>query len=76
MPSIRFPLNISPDDYLAYYRGDAKQVAVRVNGQTFAFPANRLRPFVTQAGVRGHFELNYDDNNKFVSLVKLDSPHR
>lgn len=72
MPVQRFNLNISAEEYLRYYKGVARKVlAVSTQGQRVAFPAERLRPFVTRDGVRGVFELRYDAQNKFVSLEKV-----
>ena len=72
MPSIRFRLDISPESYLAYYQGAARNVvATGRDGRRIQFPADRLRPFVTHDGVRGEFELEFDANNKFVAMRRV-----
>ncbi len=69
---IRFSLSISAEDFLAYYRGEARQVLVRAHdGRRVSFPAERLRPFVTQAGVRGDFEMVIDGQRRCVSLRRI-----
>ena len=73
MTSITFTLNISSQEYLAFYQGEAKQVKIQHDdGLVTLFPADGLRPFVTHNGIRGTFKLTYNDNNKFVSLEKLN----
>ena len=72
MPEIRFRLAISPERYLSYYQGAARNVlAVSVDGRRVQFPAERLRPFVTHEGVCGEFVLEFDANNKFVDLRRV-----
>lgn len=72
MHEIRFRLNLSSEEFLAYYQGVARDVVTRsLDGRTVRFPANALRPYVTHEGVRGVFALRYDENNKLVELVRL-----
>ena len=72
MRKLRFKLAISSDDYLRYYQGQARQVAVITdNGNRLQFPAENLRPFVLQDGVHGWFELEFDWDNKFIALRKI-----
>ena len=72
MPSSLFYLNISAQEYLRVYKGVARQVVVRgTDGATLSFPAEHLRRFVGHDGVQGRFMLNYDKDNKFISLQKL-----
>lgn len=72
MPSSVFYLNISAQEYLRVYKGTARQVVVRgTDGLSLSFPAEHLRRFVSHDGVQGRFVLNYDGNNKFISLQKL-----
>ena len=73
MPSSLFYLNISAQEYLRVYKGVARQVVVRgTDGATLSFPAEHLRRFVGHDGVQGRFLLNYDEDNKFISLQKLN----
>jgi len=55
-----------------YYSGQARHVVVIAeNGQRLQFSAELLRRFVTQDGVQGWFEIEYDDAGKLQSLVCL-----
>jgi len=76
--SVRFFLDISSERYLAYYQGAAQKViATGSDGRRIAFPASRLRPFVTLDGVRGEFLLRYDHEHRFHSLERIgDLPRR
>ncbi len=72
MPEIRFRLDISPERYLSFYQGAARNVlATSVDGRRVQFPAERLRPFVTREGVRGEFVLEFDADNRFVGLRRV-----
>jgi hypothetical protein len=72
MPSLRIHLSISADEMLEYYRGVARSVHARAtNGQTVQFPASALQKFVTKEGVRGVFELVFDEQNKFLALLPV-----
>lgn len=69
---IRFRLDISADDYLAYYRGSIRDIVVGTeDGRRVKFPAGALQPFVTRTGIRGRFELRFDANNKLIGLHRL-----
>ena len=69
---IRFHINLSYEEYFRYYQGAADSVRLRAdNGQVVIFPANRLQPFIQHDGVHGYFEMTFDQNNKFISLVRL-----
>ena len=64
-------LNISADELLKLYRGQAHVVSVRAkNGRHIRFPASSLKPFVSREGVVGHFILHVDSNNKLLSLQR------
>ncbi len=74
MPSIRFHLNIPAETYRHYYQGQANVVQVQVqalDGQNLRFPAAILRPYLSHAGVSGLFELEFDENQRFVCLQRL-----
>ncbi|MBK8162724.1 MAG: DUF2835 domain-containing protein [Gammaproteobacteria bacterium] len=71
---ITFVLNISPDEYLRYYQGAARHVIARGrDGRTVQFAAGLLRRFLTHDGVHGVFRLRFDDNNRLVSLDRVES---
>lgn len=69
---IRMKLAISPDDYLAFYQGQARNVLARAeDGRSVQFPAGALRQYITRDGIRGLFELEFDHNHRFVALFKV-----
>lgn len=71
MKNYEFRLAISPDQYLAYYRGTAKQVIARCpDGLTIQFPASLLKQFVTSEGIHGVFVLSCGDDNKGAELKR------
>ena len=73
MNRYEFYLEVSPEEFLDYYRGTARQVVVRsTDGQNVRFPAGLLQKFVTPEGIRGHFVLTCDDNHKGAELRRLD----
>ncbi|HED38934.1 MAG TPA: DUF2835 family protein [Chromatiales bacterium] len=68
---VRFAISISADDYLAYYKGQARQVIVDAeDGRRIQFPASCLQPFIMHDGINGIFVLRFDANNKLVGLEK------
>lgn len=67
-----FSLDISREEYLRYYSGQASVVQVRShNGLLINFPANAMKPWITHQGVTGNFTIVFDENNKLVELKKL-----
>ena len=69
---LRFRLDISSADYIAYYRGVARDVIARtLDGRRIRFPADSLRSHVRHDGVRGLFEIEFDARNKLVALRRL-----
>ena len=74
MPSLTVCINISADDFLSYYRGQARHVIAECDdGRTVQFPASALQPFVTKDGVHGHFVLIFDSNNKLAGVKRAPS---
>ncbi|PSV27502.1 DUF2835 domain-containing protein [Photobacterium sp. GB-56] len=72
MRSFTFRVNISYQVFLQHYFGAASSaVVVTENGLKLQLPAVRLRPYLTQMGVRGRFQVAVDDNNKLTTLTKL-----
>lgn len=70
--SIRLVLHISPDDYVAYYRGDIKDVVVRSrDGKVVKFPASILRRFVSREGIEGEFEIECGPDNRLRSIRRV-----
>lgn len=67
-----FVLNLTAEQILPYYRGQAKRLSVMSEqGLRLELPAERLRPFVTSYGIRGRFRLTTDDNHSFLDLERL-----
>lgn len=72
MRTIRFNISITPDQLLKYYRGQARNVVTTDSkGMSITFPVEVIRPFVTQSGVSGSFEMTVDENNKFIDIKKV-----
>lgn len=72
MRTLTFKLAIDGEDYLRYYQGQARQIAVVTDdGHKLQFPAEHLRPFVMHNGVHGRFALEFDEDNRFVALRKI-----
>lgn len=68
------PLNISPEEMLAYYRGEVANVfAVSEDGRSVVFPAHVLRPFMTHTGIVGRFRLVYDDHGRYRFIERLSA---
>lgn len=75
MKRFEFRLDISPTQYLAYYRGEVLQVVVNLaNGKTMSFPAGLLREFILPDGIHGEFVLTCDDHNKGARLSRRVRP--
>jgi len=67
-----FSLHLTRDQFLDYYKGSAKGlVVISECGRKVSFPPLRLIPFVTENGVSGRFLLKVDNNNRFVSLQRI-----
>ena len=70
--TLRFRLDISTDEYLAYYQGAARDVLVRAeDGRRVKFPASALQAHITHDGIHGRFELRFDANHKLIGLQRL-----
>ncbi|MEO5343161.1 MAG: DUF2835 domain-containing protein [Gammaproteobacteria bacterium SHHR-1] len=69
---IRFSLSISGSDFLRYYQGGAVMVSVLAEDlRRIQFPARHLRPFVSEGGIQGRFEMLLDQDNRFISMKRL-----
>ncbi|MBI5450923.1 MAG: DUF2835 domain-containing protein [Gammaproteobacteria bacterium] len=69
---LRFTLNIPAAEYLRFYQGEARSVIVQSwEGHTLQFPAALLTRFVTRDGISGDFTIAFDQNNKLLSLDRL-----
>ncbi|OEE62212.1 hypothetical protein A1OO_08280 [Enterovibrio norvegicus FF-33] len=64
-----FTLDISYHTFQQHYAGVASTVVVKTdNGLTLQLPASRLRPYLSQLGLKGRFRLVVDEANRFKSL--------
>jgi len=72
MERIRFSLNLSADEFLYYYRGQAQAVSVVAqDGRRVQIPASSLRPFVERNGVTGQFEMVLGENHKLLRIERI-----
>lgn len=70
---IQVRLNIPPAVYESYYHGTVREVvAVSVDGRRLRFPANILQSFVLHDGVNGLFEIEFNQDNKFVAIRRIE----
>ncbi|RCU52659.1 MULTISPECIES: DUF2835 family protein [Corallincola] len=66
-----FNVRLSFHEFQALYKGQASTVLVSDQyGRRIQLPATRFRPFLSQRGIEGRFELQTDSENRFVSLKK------
>ena len=69
MTVVSFSLFLDSKQYLAYYKGQARRISVVCDdGRRIEFPAEHLRPYLTHDGIRGHFEIEFDQHQRFVAL--------
>ncbi len=69
---IRFSLDLSPEDYLRYYRGSAQSVLVQAeDGRRIRLPAANLRPFLLEDGIRGRFEITLSEHNNLLDIRRM-----
>ena len=74
MISYHFRINIPYQSFEKLYRVPNTVVKVRSEqGSMIQIPAMRFVPFFTQLGVRGYFELQLTDENKFHQLICLNT---
>ncbi len=70
---IRFHLNLSYEQYLAFYQGTIKTVMVKADdGRNISFPASNIKCYLTKYGIQGYFEMELTTQNKFVAIKRLD----
>jgi len=69
---IQISLHISAEEYLKLYQGVAQNVsAIASDGRRVQFPAKILQKYVTNAGVKGRFVIEFDRAGKFVNVLRL-----
>ena len=72
MATLRLQLAIPREDWLAYYRGSARDVVARAeDGRRVRFPARILHRHAGHDGVHGRFELEYADDGRFIALRRM-----
>lgn len=72
MNQITVDIAVSAQDYQSYYSGQIKQVvAYTVDGRRVRFPANILQHVVSHEGVYGRFQIDFDNEGKFLSIVRV-----
>ncbi|PUA30043.1 MAG: hypothetical protein B0W54_05810 [Cellvibrio sp. 79] len=72
MKSIIVNIAISAEEFQRLYEGNVKTVfAHSIDGRSIRFPAGILRPFVLHTGVRGTFEIEFDEENRFKTIKRL-----
>ena len=72
MSELTFVLHITTDQYLAYYNGAARTIAVRTeNGLSLKFPANAMQKFITREGIHGRFKISFDQHNKLIGVTRI-----
>lgn len=70
MKSLIFDLNLPAQEVERYYQGTKTVSALSRDGKRVEFPANILHKFITRTGISGTFEIFFDDDNRFQSIVK------
>ena len=56
-----------------YYSGEVNSVVVLSEDHIkLQIPFAYFRSYVTEAGIKGRFEITYDNQNKFQSIKRLD----
>lgn len=72
MNAIVVDLVITPEEFQRLYQGSADTVhAYSLDGRKIQFPANILRPFVTHYGIRGRFQILFDEHRRFQGIERL-----
>jgi hypothetical protein len=71
MNRYEFRLDITPEQFLDYYRGILRHVIVECkSGQTVQFPVSQLQRFLTPEGIHGNFVLTCDEHFKNADLQR------
>lgn len=69
-----FYVHVSAERLLAMYSGDARYLIVwSSEGLKLQLPLANFRPFVTDGGLKGRFEVTVDQQNKLQSLKKISA---
>ncbi|MGF1726406.1 DUF2835 domain-containing protein [Photobacterium nomapromontoriensis] len=72
MKSYTFSIYISYQHFLNHYSGAASTVLVETDsGLKLQFPATRLRPFLSQMGIKGRFRVLVSQENRFHAIERV-----
>ncbi|QUJ68832.1 DUF2835 domain-containing protein [Photobacterium sp. GJ3] len=72
MKRYTFSVDISYHTFLQHYSGAASAVLVYTDeGLRLQLPASRLRPFLSQVGIRGRFRVSVTPDNRLEMLEKV-----
>ncbi len=72
MQQIIVDIFISRDEWLRIYRGETNTVYAKSrDGRSIKFPASILKKYTTQFGINGSFVINFNNDGKFQSIIKL-----
>lgn len=67
-----FTLNISNQEILRYYEGNAQNLIVNLNdGRRVQLPLINFRPYINDLGLNGKFIVKFNEENKLIDLVYL-----
>lgn len=70
--TIRFQLALSPEQFLRFYQGIAKNITTRADdGRVINFPAQNVKQFLAHDGIHGSFEMALTHDHKFISVKRL-----
>jgi uncharacterized membrane protein affecting hemolysin expression len=69
--SLTVQIVIGAEEFQRIYAGVNGVTAIADDGRRIRFPANILRPFVLHDGIRGHFRITFDADNKFSSIERI-----
>ena len=73
MKAVILDLTISAEKLERWYKGSAQDViAYSLDGRKVRFPVSILRPFVTYGGIRGRFQIIFDENNRFQDIQRIE----
>jgi len=72
MPKFEFNMALPAHETRAIYEGRARYIMVEsTQGVKLQLPAANFRRHVTAEGIKGHFSVETDVNNKILALHKL-----
>tara|TARA_R110002110_G_scaffold195770_1_gene405448 strand:- start:57658 stop:57882 length:225 start_codon:yes stop_codon:yes gene_type:complete len=74
MPKVTVTLNISKEKILKFYQGSVHNIVAHADdGRVIRFPINTVRQFVKDDGIKGRFEIEFNQQGKFMGIVPIQS---